>query len=88
MEPEQLKYYRDLHFGYEEIVPALIVSREAKVEAGRIFNDRMTGKSWKKISQDYNVELKPLNKEVLDVLTPIRKALPKKVITERPQTRQ
>ncbi len=85
---ERLRYLRGIHNGYEEIVPALIVAREAKVEVGRILKDRMNGKAWKFIAHLYLVDLKPLNEEVIDLLKPIRKRVSKEAMAERPTARQ
>lgn len=87
MEIDRLVYLRSLHHGYDEIVPALIVAREAQVEVGRVLVLRIKGKSWKDISEIFFVELDPLNEEVLKVLKPIRKFLPKKIVEERPEIR-
>ena len=81
---ERLEYYRGLHFGYEEIVPSLIVAREAQSEVGRILKLRMDGQSWQAIADSFFVDLQPLNKEVGETLKPIRQRLPKRALTERP----
>lgn len=83
---ERLRYYRDLKNGYEELVPALIVAREAQVEIGQVLQSRMEGESWNDIAARHSIELKPLNAEVVEILEPIRKTLPKKMLTERPRT--
>src|SRR5262249_26975557 len=84
---DRLVYFRRLHDGYEEIVPALIVAREAQVEAGKILKLRMEGQTWKTIADSYSIDLKPLNEEVLSVLDPIRKVVSKKALEEKPQVR-
>lgn len=84
---DRLQYFRKLRHGYEEIVPSLIVAREAQVEPGRVLKSRMDGKSWKTIADSFSIDLNPLNKEVVEVLKPIRKVLPKQALIERPQTR-
>jgi hypothetical protein len=85
---DRLSYYRDLQHGYEEIVPSLIISREAQVEVGKILKARMDGQSWKEISQEYSIDLKPLNNEVLEILKPIRSIVSKTALTERPKNRK
>ena len=82
---EKLQYFRSVHFGYEDIVPALIVAREAQVEPGRILKMRMDQKQWKDIAAEFSVDLKPLNDEVLSVLKPIRQSLPKSVVSDHPR---
>ncbi len=82
--PERLQYYRSLHFGYEEIVPSLVVAKQAQVEVGRVLKLRMDGKTWDAIAQSFYIDLKPLNKEVGEVLKPIQERLPKRALTERP----
>lgn len=82
---DRLRYFRDLRHGYEEIVPSLIIAREAQIEPGRVLKLRMEGESWKTIADSFSVELQPLNREVLDVLKPIRKALPSQALIERPR---
>jgi hypothetical protein len=81
---ERLQYFRRLRHGYEEIVPALIVAREAQVEAGRVLKSRMAGDTWKQIAESFSIDLKPLNEEVIEVLKPLRKNLSKEALTERP----
>jgi hypothetical protein len=81
---DRLQYYRSLHFGYNEIVPALIVAKQAQAEVGRVLKLRMDGKSWDDIAQSFFIELKPLNQEVSEVLKPIQERLPKRALTERP----
>lgn len=88
VQKDQLLYFRQLRHGYEEIIPALIVARESQVEVGRILDHRVNGQMWKDIAQRYDVDLKPLNKEVLDVLTPLRKILSKQALVERPHVRK
>jgi hypothetical protein len=85
---DKLQYFRSLHFGYEEIVPALIVAQDAQVEPGKVLDSRIKGKTWKNIADDYFIDLKPLNKKVLDELTPIRKRLPESAMKEKPQVRE
>jgi hypothetical protein len=82
---ERLRYYRSQKNGYEELVPALVVAREGQVDLGRVLSARMEGRTWKEIAARHSVDLKPLNDEVLSVLTPIRKGLPKKMLVERPR---
>lgn len=84
---ERLEYFRRLHHGYEEIVPALVIAREAQVEPGQVLQLRVENQSWKDIAARYHIELKPLNEEVLSIIKPLRKNLPKKIMTERPTTR-
>jgi hypothetical protein len=82
---EKLRYFRSLKNGYEEIVPALIVAREAQVEIGKILQARMEDQTWKEIAEAHSIELKPLNTEVVEILEPIKNVLPAKAITERPR---
>ncbi len=84
VEMSQLEYFRKLKYGYEELVPSLVVAKTANVEVGQILSHRDRGKSWKDISDTFGVELKPLNKTVIEELKPIKKILPKALIKERP----
>jgi hypothetical protein len=88
VDEEKLQYFRSLKHGYEELVPALVVAREAQVEIGKVLKSRTDGQSWKEIADSYSIELKPLNTEVMELLEPIKKALPKKALIERPSVQK
>lgn len=85
---DKIRYFRGLHHGYDEIVRALIVAKDAQVEAGRILSMRVDGKSWETITTAFFVDAKDFNKEAADVLAPIREKVPKQAMVERPQTRK
>jgi hypothetical protein len=81
---DRLQYYRSLHFGYEEIVPALVVGKSAQAEVGRVLQLRMKGQSWQTIAGSFYIDFKPLNAEVQEILKPIRERLPKRALDEHP----
>jgi len=80
----QLQYFRKLKYGYEELVPSIIVGAAANVQIGRILSQRDRGKSWKQIADTFSVDLKPLNKKVVEELKPLQKILPAEILKERP----
>ncbi len=81
---DQLEYYRERKYGYEELVPALIIGRVGGIQVGSILAARDRGNSWKQIADSYSINLKPLNKLVQDELKPIKDVLPKEYLEERP----
>jgi hypothetical protein len=85
---ERLQYYRSLHFGYEELVPALVIAKQAQAEVGRVLKLRMGGLGWDAIATSFFIDLKPLNSTVDEVLKPIEQRLPKRALTERPVNQQ
>ncbi|MFN0118711.1 MAG: hypothetical protein ACKVQC_10545 [Elusimicrobiota bacterium] len=82
---DRIRYFRNINFGYAEIVPALVLAREAQIEPGKVLSARMEGKSWKNISKNFFVDFDNISKEVSDILTPIKKSLPASLIQARPQ---
>lgn len=82
---KKIAEFRKKRNGYEEIVPALIVARQAQVAPDRILEMRAEGTPWNAIAKTFEVDLKPLNREVIDVLEPIRRAVPEQALTERPR---
>jgi len=66
--PRRLELLRKNKQDYDEIVPALIVARESNVEVEDIVKLRMDGHSWHDIAAKKDINLKPLNKQVIEEL--------------------
>jgi hypothetical protein len=84
---EQLSYYRKLRYGYEELVPSLVVAREAQVEIGRVLKMRDEKKTWQQITDYFSVNPSVVSDEAESSLKSIREALPKQALTEKPSVR-
>ncbi len=85
---DRLHYYRQLHYGYEELVPALVIARDAQVEEGRVLKMKTDGMPWKGIVDYFSLNFENFNKETNDVLSPLRKTLSKTALTETPKNRE
>ncbi|OVE76116.1 hypothetical protein BVX98_06455 [bacterium F11] len=83
---DKLQYWRRLHHGYEEIIKAIIISKEAQVEVGRVLQKRIQGQEWKELANQFFVDPKELNGETKNVLKSLGN-IPKEIISERPVIR-
>ena len=82
---DRLRYFRDLHHGYADIVPSLIVAREAQVEAGRDIKMRDEGQLWPDIARGFSVDQKLLDQESAAVLKDLKKTVPLSAINDLPR---
>ena len=81
----RLQYLRDLHHGYADIVPALIVAREAQVEPGRVIKMRDEGQMWPTIAKGFSVSPEIVDQESSSVLKELKKTLPLTAINDQPR---
>ncbi len=84
---DQLSYYRKIHYGYNELVPAMVIARDAQVEIGRVLKMKSSGKKWQQITESFSVDPNAVSQESERVLKTIRGTVPEKALTESPQTR-
>lgn len=87
IELNRLEYLRGLHYGYEVLVPSVVIAHEGQIDVGRVIKARMDGATWEKVCEQFFVDSKVVDKQALDILVPLRKTLPKKYLTEKPETR-
>jgi len=82
---DRLRYFRDLHHGYSDIVPALIIARDAEVEPGRVIKMRDEGQLWPDIAKGFFVDTKRVDQESAQVLKELKKTVPLSAINDLPR---
>jgi len=85
IDQEELEYYRGLNHGYNQLIAALVVSREANVGLDEVLEYRVEGKSWTEIEELLRIDLRYLNKKVVSILKPIKATFPEEFLTEIPE---
>lgn len=83
---ERIRYLRNVRWGYNDLVRALIIARESQVEPGRLLKLRLAGSTWESIADGVFVSATKMEREARELINAIRVSLPEAAVTEKPQT--